>query len=112
MGALDIRHPLAQTLQVGNDLWPTIDVALAVARLQVASIDSKRMLIHVVNGKGGKDRYAMLSPRLLDILRAYWRRARPGVWLFPGQEPGEHVSTGPCRRHAGRRGGKPSLASR
>jgi integrase/recombinase XerD len=65
-----------------------------VARLQVASIDSKRMLIHVVNGKGGKDRYAMLSPRLLDILRAYWRRARPSVWLFPGQEPGEHVSTG------------------
>lgn len=65
-----------------------------VARLRVASIDSKRMLIHVVNGKGGKDRYAMLSPRLLDILRAYWRRARPSVWLFPGQEPGGHVSTG------------------
>lgn len=65
-----------------------------VARLQVASIDSRRMLIHVVNGKGGKDRYAMLSPRLLDILRAYWRRVRTSVWLFPGQEPGGHVSTG------------------
>lgn len=65
-----------------------------VARLTVDAIDSKRMLIRVVNGKGGRDRYAMLSPRLLAILRAYWRRARPGLWLFPGQEPGEPVSRG------------------
>jgi hypothetical protein len=62
------------------------------ARLKVASIDSERMLILIENGKGGKDRYAMLSPRLLDILRAYWRRVRPGLWLFPGQDPGDHVS--------------------
>src|ERR1700747_1763633 len=46
-----------------------------VCRLKVTSIDSKRMLIHVEGGKGAKDRYAMLSPRLLDILRAYWKRA-------------------------------------
>ena len=65
-----------------------------VARLKVAAIDSRRMLIHVENGKGGRDRYAMLSPRLLEILRAYWRRTRPGLWLFPGQEPGEPVSCG------------------
>jgi integrase/recombinase XerD len=65
-----------------------------VARLKVSSIDSKRMLIHVENGKGGRDRYAMLSPRLLDILRGYWKRAHPSLWLFPGQEPGSHVSTG------------------
>jgi integrase/recombinase XerD len=64
-----------------------------VARLKLAAIDSKRMLIHVEDGKGGRDRYAMLSPRLLAILRAYWHRARPGLWLFPGQEPSEHVST-------------------
>ncbi len=63
-----------------------------VARLKVGAIDSSRMLIHIDNGKGGKDRYAMLSPRLLEILRAYWRRTRSGVWLFPGREPGEHVS--------------------
>jgi integrase len=57
-----------------------------VARLKVSSIDSKRMLIHIESGKGGRDRYAMLSPRLLNILRAYWKRARPSLWLFPGQE--------------------------
>src|SRR6185369_3944362 len=62
-----------------------------VARLKVSSIDSSRMLLHI---EGGKDRYAMLSPRLLNILRAYWKRARPGLWLFPGRDSGSHVSTG------------------
>ena len=65
-----------------------------VVRLKIASIDSERMLLHIEGGKGGKDRYAMLSPRLLEILRAYWTRARPSLWLFPGQEPGDHVSRG------------------
>jgi len=44
-------------------------------------------------GKGRKDRYVMLSPRLLDILRAYWRKARPKDWLFPGDLPGQPIST-------------------
>ena len=65
-----------------------------VAGLKVGAIDSKRMLLHIESGKGGKDRCAMLSPRLLTILRAYWMRARPSLWLFPGQEPGHHVSLG------------------
>lgn len=65
-----------------------------VVRLKIGSIDSERMLIHVAGGKGGRDRYAMLSPRLLKILRAYWKRARPSSWLFPGLEPGDHVSLG------------------
>ena len=51
------------------------------------------MLIQVEQGKGGKDRYVMLSPQLLRILRAYWRLARPGQWLFPGQDAGEPVSS-------------------
>lgn len=63
-----------------------------VARLKVTSIDSRRMLIHVENGKGGRDRYAMLSPRLLEVLRAYWKRGRPGLWLFPGRDPGDPVA--------------------
>jgi integrase/recombinase XerD len=65
-----------------------------VVRLKVAAIDSERMLLHIESGKGGRDRYAMLSPRLLEILRAYWKRAQPSLWLFPGQEPGTHVSVG------------------
>jgi len=65
-----------------------------VVRLKVAAIDSERMLLHIESGKGGRDRYAMLSPRLLEILRAYWKRAQPSLWLFPGQEPGNHVSVG------------------
>jgi integrase/recombinase XerD len=55
-------------------------------------IDSRRMLIRVEQGKGGKDRYVMLSPQLLQILRAYWRLARPGRWVFLGREAGEPVS--------------------
>src|SRR3954465_5101896 len=63
-----------------------------VARLSTTAIDSRRMLIRVEQGKGGKDRYVMLSPQLLQILRAYWRLARPGRWLFPGRAAGEPVS--------------------
>jgi len=62
-------------------------------RLRVEDIDSKRMLIHVRLGKGGKDRYVMLSPRLLMALRRYWAEVRPtGPWLFPGRKQGTHLS--------------------
>jgi len=56
-----------------------------VVRLKVADIDSARMVIRVEGGKGGKDRYVMLSPQLLAVLRTYWRLARPGPWMFPGR---------------------------
>ncbi len=56
-------------------------------RLTPAAIDSKRMVIRVEQGKGRKDRYVMLPPRLLDMLREYWRRTHPGQWLFPGDRP-------------------------
>jgi site-specific recombinase XerD len=59
--------------------------AAEVCNLKVTDIDSDRMLIHVDNGKGGRDRKAMLSPGLLDLLRDYWREARPEGWLFPGK---------------------------
>ena len=57
-----------------------------VAHLQIGDIDSQRMLIRIRQSKGHKDRYVMLSPRLLEILRAYWKAARPKTWLFPGRD--------------------------
>lgn len=54
-----------------------------VVSLKIADIDSQRMVIRVEQGKGGKDRYVMLSQQLLRILRAYWRLTRPTHWLFP-----------------------------
>ena len=61
-------------------------------RLKPAAIDSKRMVIRVEQGKGHKDRYVMLSPKLLAMLREYWRRTHPGEWLFPGGKPGQPIS--------------------
>ena len=55
-------------------------------------IDSRRMVIRIAQGKGQKDRYVMLSPKLLEILRDWWRRERPTTWLFPGERPGQHVT--------------------
>jgi site-specific recombinase XerD len=64
-----------------------------VISLKVCDIDSKRMLIRVEQGKGHKDRYVMLSPHLLDLLRAWWRAARPQGWLFPGRNPVQPMTT-------------------
>jgi site-specific recombinase XerD len=58
-----------------------------VVSLKVSDIDSARMVIRVEQGKGRKDRYAMLSAHLLELLRAYWKAARPRGWLFPGRDP-------------------------
>jgi integrase/recombinase XerD len=62
-------------------------------RLKPAAIDSQRMVIRVEAGKGRKDRYVMLSPRLLELLREYWKIARPKEWLFPGKRSGEPITT-------------------
>jgi integrase/recombinase XerD len=58
-----------------------------VANLKVSDIDSERMTLRVEQGKGQRDRYVMLSPQLLELLRDWWRASRPQVWLFPGQNP-------------------------
>jgi site-specific recombinase XerD len=64
-----------------------------VVALKVSDIDSKRMIIRVEQGKGRKDRYVMLSPHLLELLRAWWRAARPQGWLFPGRNPVQPMTT-------------------
>ena len=66
-------------------------ISEAVA-LKPPAIDSKRMVLRVEQGKGKKDRYTLLSPKLLEILRAWWRVEKPKDWLFPGDFPGRHIT--------------------
>jgi site-specific recombinase XerD len=73
--------------------------AAEVCALRVTDIDRSRMAIRVNQGKGNRDRYAMLSPTLLDLLRQYWHDAhakgtmRPGGWLFPNRSVSKHIGT-------------------
>jgi site-specific recombinase XerD len=63
-----------------------------VTHLQVSDIDSERMVIRVRQGKGQKDRYVMLSPTLLELLRLYWRAERPTSWLFPSKSKEQPIN--------------------
>jgi site-specific recombinase XerD len=85
-GVANLKHRIALTTAYAAGLRVS-----EVVRLKIADIDSSRMLIRVEQGKGGKDRYVMLSPRLLDLLRDYWRAVRPRHWLFPGQSEDRHL---------------------
>lgn len=67
-------------------------------RVRVADIDSERMVIRVVLGKRKKDRYTVLSPLLLKMLRHYWWAARPQDYLFPGRGRSGHVSSSSVQR--------------
>jgi integrase/recombinase XerD len=60
--------------------------------LKPTAIDGQRMVMRVEQGKGRKDRFVMLSPKLLDFLRYYWQARRPKQWLFPGDHPGEPIT--------------------
>ena len=75
--------------------------------LKTGDIDSQRMVIRVAQGKGHKDRYVMLSPKLLDTLRDHWRIVRPKEWLFPGylDQPITRHAVGVACREAQRRSG-------
>ena len=66
-------------------------ISEAVA-LTPPTVDSKRMVIRVEQGKGRRDRYVMLSPKLLEVLRAWWRVEKPKDWLFSGDFPGRHIT--------------------
>ena len=65
-----------------------------VVALRLEDIDSQRMVLRVRQGKGRRDRNVMLSPRLLALLRGYWKVARPAEWLFPGDIPGRPITAG------------------
>ena len=89
----NLKHQTALALAYATGLRVNEDVSL-----KVGDIDSERMTLRVEQGKGQKDRYAMLSPVLLERLRVWWRVARAqgkmldGGWLFPGQNPVRHLS--------------------
>jgi integrase/recombinase XerD len=88
LGAVDnLKHRMILTVCYATGLR----ISEAV-RLKAAAIDSQRMVIRVEQGKGRKDRYVMLPPTLLEMLRDYWKRTRPGEWLFPGRYPNRPVS--------------------
>lgn len=82
-----IRYRAALMICYGAGL--RVSEAVAV---KISDIDSKRRLLRVEQGKGRKDRYAMLSPRLLEALRVYWRAARPEHYLFPSWRTGRHLN--------------------
>jgi len=83
-----LKHKAALSVAYGGGLR-----ASEIVHLKVGDIDSGRMLIRVEQGKGRKDRYVMLSPDLLDLLRQWWRVAKPRGWLFPGRDPAQPIST-------------------
>jgi len=86
--APSLKHKAALSVAYGAGLR-----ASEIISLKVEDIDSTRMVIRVEQGKGRKDRYAMLSPYLLDLLRAWWKSARPRGWLFPGRDLGQPLTT-------------------
>lgn len=65
--------------------------------LRAEDVDSQRMVLLVRDGKGGKDRLTVLSPRLLDLLRRYWKVEKPQGWLFPGRTREGHISPNSVR---------------
>jgi site-specific recombinase XerD len=83
-----LKYKAALSVAYGAGLRTT-----EVISLKVSDIDSKRMIIRVEQGKGRKDRYVMLSPHLLDLLRTWWKAARPQGWLFPGRDPAQPMTT-------------------
>jgi integrase/recombinase XerD len=63
-----------------------------LCHLQVTDVDSSRMVLRIQQGKGQQDRYVMLAPSLLSLLRQYWQQAKPRPWLFPGRDPAHPLS--------------------
>jgi integrase/recombinase XerD len=68
-----------------------------VVALQIRDLDGERGVLRVRQGKGARDRTSLLSPRLLEALRAYWRHERPEIWLFPSRDRRGHLSVGTAK---------------
>lgn len=85
--APSLKHKAALSVAYGCGLRVS-----EITHLKVGDIDSARMLIRVEQGKGRKDRYVILAPDLLELLRRWWRSARPMGWLLPGRDPGQPVT--------------------
>jgi len=83
----NIKHKAILTLTYSSGLRIS-----EVAALKITDIDSKRMMVYIRQGKGGKDRYSILSQTTLECLRHYWREHRPKEWLCEGQKPGTHIT--------------------
>jgi site-specific recombinase XerD len=86
-----IRHPKARVLF--QTCYATGLRITETCHLQVSDIDSQRMVIRVRHPKGGRERQTLLSLRLLQLLRDYWRAERPPLWLFPGRTPDQPFSS-------------------
>ncbi len=86
--------------------------ASEAVHLRLEDIDSKRMMIRVAQGKGRKDRYVMLSGKLLETLRRYWLKSRPDPWLFPGQTSRDPITYGSVDRFFARAKEKAGIRKR
>jgi site-specific recombinase XerD len=114
-GEVDAFFHFVGTLRYRAALMTAYGAGLRVSevvQLKVSDIDSKRKLIRVEQGKGKKDRYAMLPKRLLPLLRAWWRIGRSQDWLFPGRRPGSHMDAGTLQLVCGQAAEMAGIAKR
>ena len=101
-----VKHPKHRTI-LTTCYAAGLRISEAV-RLTAPAIDSERMVLRIEQGKGQQDRYVMLSPTLLEMLRTWWKRTRPTHWLFPGARPGQPITRSAVEhqcQHAHRRSG-------
>ena len=98
-----VTHPMHRTI-LTTCYAAGLRISEAI-RLTAPAIDSQRMVLRIALGKGRKDRYVMLSPKRLEILRAWWTRTRPSPWLGPGARPDRPIGCAAVQRccHPARR---------
>ena len=115
LSADEVSRLLASAVSLKHRTWLTTTYATGVrpaelTHLRVADIDSSRMVVRIEQGKGRKDRYVMLSPALLELLRTYYRACRPTFWLFQGRDPRKPITTRTAEIACGRARQRADLA--